>query len=39
MFDKRNSLLNNIRELGGLLAMFSVTAVSVLLLSETWVNF
>ncbi len=39
MFDKRNSLLKNIRELGGILALFSVASLTVLLLSQTWVNY
>lgn len=39
MFDKKKSLLNNIRELGSILALFSISSLTVLVLSQTWVNF
>ncbi|CAM3138733.1 hypothetical protein DET48_11543 [Vibrio diazotrophicus] len=39
MFDSKKTLLSNIRELGGILALFSVSSLTVLLLSQTWVNF
>jgi|GEM_PF-6973939 len=39
MFDKRKSFLSNIREFGGIIALFSVASMTVLLLSQTWVNY
>ncbi len=39
MFDKRSSLLNNIRELASLISLFSLSAVTVLMVGQTWVNF
>ncbi len=39
MFDKKNSLVSNIREFGGILALFSVASLTVLMLSQTWVNY
>lgn len=38
MLDKKQSLSLNVRELFGMLAMFSATALVVMMLSLTWVN-
>ncbi|CAM2913512.1 hypothetical protein L911_2985 [Vibrio fluvialis I21563] len=39
MYDKKQSWSINLRELFGMLAMFSATSLVVLMLSLTWVNF
>ncbi len=39
MFDKKSSLLSNIREFGGILVLFSVASLAVLAVSQTWVNY
>lgn len=38
MLDKKQSLSVSVRELFGMLAMFSATSLVVMMLSLTWVN-